>query len=301
MKPNDTKTITYGYCHEHETKWHIIIPINIQELITNYVPHEVSSNIIVSDKHIQILSEMNLIILPRDKKEKGDQVKIGIYSDSNIKASLCDYMETKPENETIVIGASYIGMGYIKVLCYKMNCEDNNKYYYDPNSYYTYMMDHYTDFGSGKHLENIKFMNIIDGAIDIWITKQRDKTKRHVSKAINQVARHIWEHIPGEVMNNKYQKTFIGKSVTDYLLKSGIVSDTQQAVNCLSLIMNEGCAFEPIDADDRKVENDINGRYQWKEFIGDVECEVEDDVIIKYRKLLQIYMNRMDINTNVEW
>eukprot|EP01084_Bolivina_argentea_P267733 454566_1 len=184
VRPPNKEILVSGYCRYHEHKQNKKIPVEIKQVIVEYVwisvQQQVSSHNIVSDEHIKVLSSMD-IIQPRGSYMPGDH-KLLIHTDKEITRRLKQYKKTKPKNQTIVIGELGMGMGFTNLLCYKMDkCEKKKIFYYDENSYYKTSVggmngldeeSSYKAFNNGDYLDRIKLTNIIDAANTISRTKQ---------------------------------------------------------------------------------------------------------------------------------
>eukprot|EP01084_Bolivina_argentea_P302269 521725_1 len=98
------------------------------------------------------------------------------------------------------------------------------------------------------------------------LTIERDEL---VHIPLHQVAREIWEHIPGEDWldddtNNTFKQTFNGHEATQFLLDATFAQDQEEAVETLTVIMDEYGAFMRVDAGKKQeFENDANAHYQW--------------------------------------
>ena len=180
--PIDKGILVYGYCRNFEKKLDVIIPTAIKQLIDEYLSLRkvVTSTDIVSDEHIEKLSSMDIIILPRGTYNVGEH-KLMIYTDERIKKNLKQFKKRKIKNKTLIIGSLGIGGGFTKLLCYKIETKSNKPTYYNENCYFEMTiggMNGYDreqsnkSFAEGYHLNFIKLTNILDVANKIWRSKQ---------------------------------------------------------------------------------------------------------------------------------
>ena len=180
----DKEVVVFGYCRRHEIQYQTVaIPNGIKVIICEFVSslrQPISSKIVVSDDHIDILSKMDIIHMPRGKYELGD-CKLMIYSDEAIKQRLKEYKRKKPQCGSIIVGELGMGMGFTGLLCYKLPEKQDGTYFYDANLYYRYSVggmngydaeSSYKTYNNGEHLEFVKYGNIIDVANNISRSKQ---------------------------------------------------------------------------------------------------------------------------------
>lgn len=184
----DKIMLTTGYCRKLTNKYNLQMQNEILLLIAKYVLFEelISHKHILSDEHIKILTKMDIICLRTiDNYYVGtvEEDKLQIFGPEIIEIKLKAYIKKKPKNESIIIGSLGIGWGFTRLLCYKMNKPENGKYFYNENSYYSFVIGgpggsgYFAEsssqtFNNGDHLDNIQLGNIIDVAHEIWKCKQ---------------------------------------------------------------------------------------------------------------------------------
>eukprot|EP01083_Nonionella_stella_P308535 1089029_1 len=179
----DKTVLVDGYCREHQIDLQIEIPNEVKGIITEFVDirETLSSTNIVSDEHINILSQMDVIHVPRGKYEVGAH-KLLIYTDQNVAHKLKAYCKAPSTNQSIIIGELGMGMGFTSLICYRVGIPENGTYFYDENAYYQTSiggMNGYDQessnkrFTEGGHLEDVNFCHLIDAVNHVWRKKQQ--------------------------------------------------------------------------------------------------------------------------------